>query len=59
MSEQPIHVPPGPRQVSISREGNVVTVEMICSDDYGAIVTFERLCREAGKDVAQARTMPR
>lgn len=54
MSDRPIHVPPrlpGPRMVAVARKGNVVTVEMLCTDEYAAMALFDRLCGEADKDV--------
>jgi hypothetical protein len=56
MDAGPIHVPPkppGPRMVSVERRGNVVKVDMLCSDEYAAIALYERLCRAAEEDTSR------
>ena len=54
--DNPIKMPPGsgPSVVAVARKGNVVTVEMLCSDEYAAMALFDRLCAEADKDVQES-----
>jgi hypothetical protein len=39
--------------VSVERRGNVVKVDMLCSDEYAAIALYERLCRAAEEDTSR------